>query len=339
MKLLGLLTPWSLLLLVTACSTDFEIEAPWQDIPVVYGFLSLQDTAHYLRVEKAFLEKGGDATKVAQIADSLYYDANVKIQLQRISNNQIFTLQRVNGASEGYPREGGVFAAIPNILYKIKATDIQLKAGEAFRLIINRTENKTPVTAQTTVLGDIKPRESTPVNPINLGYDRSITFAWDAPLDAKVFDLRLVLRYRESVPGNATQFVNKMLTWVLADGLQRADSTSTRVTFPAKGTFRGEEFYKFLQANLTPVSDRIRKFDTIDLQITGVGGEFVDYLRIAQANTGITSSQEVPVYTNLSEGRGIFSSKSTATRAGLTITQTSQDSLIKGIHTRNLNFQ
>jgi hypothetical protein len=189
------------------------------------------------------------------------------------------------------------------------------------------------------VLGDIKPRESTPVNPLNLGYDRSITFAWDAPLDAKVFDLRLVLRYRESVPGNAIQFVNKTLTWVLAEDLQRTDSTSTRVTFPAKGTFRGEEFYKFLQANLTPVSDRIRKFDTIDLQITGVGGEFVDYLRIAQANTGITSSQEVPVYTNLSEGRGIFSSKSTATRAGLTITQTSQDSLIKGIHTRNLNFQ
>lgn len=341
MKSLALLYSSFLILWVSvlSCTTDFELEADWQDIPVVYGFLSLQDTAHYIRVEKAFLQSGGDANQIAQIPDSLYYDAKVQVQLKRLTNGQLFTLQRVDGAKEGYPRQGGTFASVPNILYKIRASDIQLKAGEQIQFVINRGDNKPIVSAQTSVLAEIKPRESNPVNPLNLAYDRSINFAWDAPLDAKVFDLRLLIYYRESIANNPTQFVNKNLSWALATDLQRQDSTSTRVTFPSTGALRGEEFYIFLQNNLTPVSDRIRKLDKIDIQITGVGRELVEYLRIAQANTGITSAQELPVYTNLSEGRGIFSSKTTTIRAGLTLTQTSQDSLIKGIHTRTLNFQ
>jgi len=327
---------WSLLLLVTACSTDFDVEAPWKDVPVVYGLLSRQDTAHYIRVEKAFLEPGGDATKIAQITDSLYYSEKVQVHLQRLSNNQIFTLKRVNGAQEGYPRKDGVFAKEPSILYKIRAAELQLKEGEKIRLLINRGEGQAPATAETTILGDIKPRELNPPSPINLGYDRVVNFAWDAAPAAKLFDLRLILHYRESVPGNTNEFVNKTLTWVLTDALTRSDnSMSNRVSYDTKG----EEFYKFLQANLTPVSDRTRIFDSIDILITGVGEELLESLRLSQANTGITSAQTIPVYTNLSEGRGVFSSKATAARTGLTITQTAQDSLKNGRYTRGLNFQ
>ncbi len=321
--------------LFIACSTDFEIEADWKDVPVVYGLLSLQDTAHYIRVEKAFLESGGDATKIAQIADSLYYDAKVQVQLQRVSNGQIFTLQRVDGAAEGYPRQDGPFASVPNILYKMPAAAIQLKANEQIKLIINRGETQEFVTAQTTVLGAILPRETVPPSPINMGYDRNISFGWDASSAARIFDLRMVLRYRESAPGNPSQLENKILTWVLVEDLERPDASSDRVTYSIKG----EAFYKFLQANLTSVSDRIRIFDSMDLIITGAGQEVIEQLRISEANTGVTSSQTVPIYTNLSEGRGIFSSKSTGTRLGLTVNSASLDSLRNGIYTRELNFR
>lgn len=336
MKLLTHLLTWFLLLFLIGCSTDFDVEAPWKDVPVVYGLLSRQDTAHYIRVEKAFLEPGGDATKIAQIADSLYYSEKVQVQLQRVNNNQTFTLQRVNGTQEGYPRQEGVFAKEPNILYKIRAAELQLKEGEKIRLLVNRGEGQASATAETTILGDIKPRELNPPSPVNLGYDRVINFAWDVAPAAQLFDLRLILHYRESVPGNTNEFVNKTLTWVLADALTRSDNTmSNRVSYDIKG----EEFYKFLQANLTPVSDRTRIFESIDILITGVGEELLESLRLSQANTGITSAQAIPIYTNLSEGRGVFSSKATVSRSGLTISQTSQDSLKNGRYTRNLNFQ
>lgn len=335
MKSLRLFVIVSLGIFALSCSTDFQIEADWKDVPVVYGLLSLQDTAHYIRVEKAFVEPGGDATKIAQIADSLYYDAKVLVQLQRVSNGQIFALQRVDGAAEGYPRQDGPFATVPNILYKISAAAIQLKANEQIKLIINRGETLESVTAQTTVLGAILPRETVPPSPINMGYDRNISFGWDASSAARIFDLRMVLHYRESAPGNPSQLENKTLNWVLVEDLERPDATSDRVTYSIKG----EEFYKFLQGNLTPVSDRIRIFDAMDLIITGAGQEVVEQLRISEANTGVTSSQAVPIYTNLSEGRGIFSSKSTGSRLGLTINSASLDSLRNGVYTRNLNFR
>jgi len=338
---LRLSVTWSLVLFVLSCSTDFELEAPWQDVPVVYGLLSLQDTAHYIRVEKAFLEPGGDATKIAQIADSLYYDAKIQVQLQRISNNQLFTLQRVDGATEGYPRGDGPFAKTPNILYKIRALEVRLKANEKMRLIINRGEEKAPVTAETIVLGEMTIRDPSPnTASLNFGYDRTVSFSWDAVPAARIFDVRLILHYSESLPGSTTTFESKTLTWVLAENFIRKDTTSTRVTFPPRETpLRGEEFYKFLQANLQPVSDRVRRFDNIDLVITGAGKEVVEQQRITEANTGITSSQAVPVYTNLSEGRGVFSSKTTVSRLGIPLVGPSLDSLRGGIYTRDLNFR
>ncbi len=323
-------------LLWTTCSTDFVVEAEWRDIPIVHGFLSIQDTAHYIRVEKAYLEPGGDALRIAKTADSLYYDDKVQVQLQRISNGQLFTLQKVDGVLEGYPREEGIFATAPNFLYKIRASSINLRPGERIRLRINRSEDKAPVTSETVILGDIEPREINPPSPLNLAYDRIVNFAWDADQGAQLFDLRLLIFYRESVPGSPGVFVNKSVTWVIADNILRDNNAQTnRVSI----NIRGEEFYRFMQSKLDPVSDRIRILDRIDMQVTGVGKELVDLLRISRANAGITSSQAVPVYSNLSEGRGIFSSRSSATRLALTLNPASADSLRSGIYTRNLNFQ
>jgi hypothetical protein len=77
-----------LFIFCAACSTDFELEAEWRDIPIVYGLLSFTDTAHYVRVEKAFLPEGGDARDVAQIADSLYYGDNVSGSVPKSENRQ-----------------------------------------------------------------------------------------------------------------------------------------------------------------------------------------------------------------------------------------------------------
>ena len=51
--------------LLTACSNDLEVAAPWKDIPVVWGMISRSDTAHYVRVEKAFLDPAVPAGTIA----------------------------------------------------------------------------------------------------------------------------------------------------------------------------------------------------------------------------------------------------------------------------------
>lgn len=323
------------LIIFSACTTDFEVTAPWKDIPVVYGFLDPQDSAHYLRVEKAFLDPDGDARQIAEIADSLYYGDEVAVQLENLATGDVFTLEKVDGALEGFPREEGAFAESPNYLYKIDNSAINLEGGEELRLIINRGDDQDAVTAETKVLSPIVPVESSPPNELTLRYTRFARVSWNFGEEAQIFDVRMIINYRESDPDNPTQFNDKSITWILADEMLRESQSQTRQSI----NFLGEDFYRFIGAEIDDQVNLIRIFKDIDIIITGAGQEFVDFLEITRANSGITSSQVIPVYTNLSEGRGIFTSRTSTVRTGITLTQISLDLLKDGIHTQNLNFQ
>ncbi len=319
--------------LATSCSTEVELEGPWKDIPVVYGFLALQDTAHYIRVEKAFLPADGDAREVAQLPDSLYYD-KASVQLEKIETGELFDLRRVDGNREGYPRDEGLFARSPNYLYKIRAAAIQLEGGEPVRLRINRGESLPLVTAETRVLSELIPRSTSPGSPINMAYDRQINFAWSAGPEAEIFDVRLQIHYLESKPGAPAELEPQVVEWVLDEQLRRSDDAE-RVSI----SIPGEDFYIFLSENIPLRSGVIRVFDRIDLVIAGAGEELVELLRVNSANLGLSSFQSVPEYSNLSEGRGIFSSRAFAVRPGMTLRNESLDSLRDGIHTAALNFR
>jgi len=64
-----------------------------------------------------------------------------------------------------------------------------------------------------------------------------------------------------------------------------------------------------------------------------------DYIRVGLANTGLTSSGEIPIFTNMSEGLGLFGSSITQERTNLSISQTTLDSLRMSPLTAELNFE
>lgn len=323
-------------LALSSCSTDFQIESEWKDIPVVYGYLSVQDTAHYLRVEKAFLEPGGNALEIAQIADSLYYpEDEVTVQLIRSETGQTYTLQRVDGNLEGYPRQEGPFAQAPNYLYKILSEDINLSGGETIEFILNRGDDLDVVSAETQVLEEVIPRTNSPANPIQFWpYNQFLSFSWNAGESAQLFDLRLFIHYREfpvGQPGNAEEVT---LEWIIDRKILRDDDGQTRFSVD----IRGDQFYQFMSDAIEGTREKERVFDSFDIQVGAGGQELVEIDRISQANAGITSSQTVPVYTNLSEGRGVFTSRYIALREGMRLEGAALDSLIEGIYTQDLNF-
>lgn len=327
--------PMLALLLLAGCTTDFDIEAGGQDIPIVYGFVDLRDTAHYLRVERAFLTGEETAADVAQRVDSLYYGESISVQLEKVSTGEIFPLARVNGDQEGYPRTAGPFVQAPNILYKIRATDIDLQGGETIRLLIDRGRNLPVVSAETTVLFPIELVDNLPADPLSLGnYLSTRRIAWRTEPEAEIFDLRMLIHYRESVAGNPDVMEDKILEWVLSPSFLREDN-SVQVNY----TFQVEAFFQFIGGSLQPLESGSRQFVDLDIQVTGGGTEFVDLITIAQANVGITSgSDDIPVYTNISEGRGIFASRTGALRTGITLNSVSLDSLQNGVYTKDLGF-
>lgn len=113
-------------LLITGCSEKFKIAAPYKDITVVYGFLDKKDTAHYIRIQKAYLDENKNALAMAKEVDSNFYTAiNVRIERLNMSDLSLFDtihLNRVDLTAEGYPKQPGAFFDAPNYAYKFTNT-------------------------------------------------------------------------------------------------------------------------------------------------------------------------------------------------------------------------
>ncbi len=328
------------LFFANSCSNDFELITDWKDIPVVYGLISTADTAHYIRLERAFLDPKTSALELAQIPDSIYY-ADATVKLVNIEDNREYVFKKVDGNLEGYKRESGIFADTPNWLYKLKTNGIDtLSPATDYQLIINRGETSEPVTATAETLTDIEIRTPTigttikfysspqpPAEPEPL--DPSFRWIYDTD-NTVLFNASLTFFYDETIDGVTEEkhFVWPLLTNFRSDG----STTSKRISM------KTIEFYKTVAQNISenPAATRVAR--SVNVEVIGGGEAFRDYLDVNQANIGLTSSQVVPNFTNLSEGYGLFSSIFAISQDHFLDTK-SRDSLRTGQYTRLLNFQ
>ncbi len=318
----------------SSCSTDFELEAEWKDISIVYSFLSVQDTAHYVRVEKAFLEPGGNALEIAKVPDSIYYQ-DITVELLNLTSGKSFIMERVDGNEEGYPKEDGIFATEPNVLYKLRAEDAGLEEGDEVRVVINRGGIDEPAFAETRILGEIETNRFNPPETIRrTRYNIPVIIAWTPDEYARIFDLRFIFHYLERLPGESN-FSPKSATWVVNRSVFAPENNGGLIDYEAGW----ESFYQALATQIPEVEGAERVFDRMDFQVTGAGEELYQFVRVSRANTGITSAQSIPTYSNVEGGLGIVTSRYTTVREGLILADEALDSLQTGIYTRNLNFQ
>lgn len=328
-------------LLIQACSNDFEVTAPWKEVPVVYAILAPHDTAQYIRVEKAFLDPEVSSLEIAQIADSLYYPANaISVYLERTKDGQRIQLQRVDGNLEGYVRKSGIFATHPNWLYKTKE---QIFAGESYRLLIVRTDGKPDITAVTTIPNDfslVKPSPLSIPPLISFRRDNSADVEWRTDEQGVFFKISFSIRYRENAP-NGSLIKRDTLHWIPAPNVKRTEETPGAGSNNYKGIFTisTESFYRFLVENIPAASDRFRAFEGIDITLEGGGAEIERYLETASANAGITGAEVIPTFTNISEGFGIFTAKNQIILNKVRVSPETVQDMNKQSPERDLNFQ
>ena len=198
---------WSICVIIAvlfslqSCDNEVQLAAEWQDIPIVYGLISRQDTASYIRIQKAFLDPDGNALDAAQVADSLYYEG-IDVSIQEVETGNLFDLVRVDGNLEGYPKEEGTFANDPNYLYKLKLpAGEELTPGKRYELQINRGDTKPEITASTNVVGDIQFTGPFEVAPLKIIY-RDFALRWANPPGAAFYDVKIVVHYKENSADN-----------------------------------------------------------------------------------------------------------------------------------------
>jgi hypothetical protein len=330
-----------LVLAITAfsrCNNELVTVDTWKDIPVVYGILNLNDSATYIRVEKAFVDKDKSPFQVAQIADSLYYK-DITVTLIRVKNNERFNLTKVDGNTEGYVRSDGIFAKSPNYLYKIANKTLTMKADEDWRIEVLRKGDTKPLTKATTkIIGNYE--VTVPgATPVFIRYDNSFSLTVETEeKSGKAFDVKLSLNYDEADAAKPAATVAKQTKWDFTTSGQRRSSGTIPdpiISFSRKG----QDMYEYFGSTIPATAGIIRTFKSIDFEVNIGGQEFLDYSNVGIANTGITGSQTIPTYSNIENGYGLFTSRNKTVKTGVKLSDAALELLKTGEFTKKLNFR
>ncbi|MBI1193646.1 MAG: hypothetical protein GC205_10810 [Bacteroidetes bacterium] len=322
-------------MLLLSCSNEIDLFGPAEETPVVWSLLNGQDSIHYVRLQRSFQSEGVSGLISAADPNKIYYPSDsVVLEMGEWIGGleqRRWNLERVIGDSIGLPKETGLFAGKPNVLYRFKAA---LNPDAEYRLRIERLGPSTEYTARTLL---VKPfavfYAANPDFPIDYADTGSFNVLWASAVGGRLYDGFFQVHYDEWQEGiwqsKTTEypiFRNQVL--LASDG---------PVLMQVK--VQNFIFYTGLRSVLPPLPPGRRRFTGLDLNILAAGEEvYLLYLN-NQTLLGISALYITPTYTNLDGGLGIFSSRSVASSRNIPLTQATLDSLACGGITRALGFE
>jgi hypothetical protein len=305
---MGILKPLFAILLVcslfSSCSNDVDIYADYKDITVVYGLLDSSDDTSWLKVTKAF-SGPGNAIVFAQNADSSNYNYKLDVKIKGVENGlekQSITFDTMTIKNK---KPGDSVFYFPNQL--VYYTTEALNADYKYTLTINKQEES--LTAETGVVNDFS--ITYPNRTINFMSDKDIE--WYSGKNGKRYEANLVFHYKELLAGS-TDTAYKSIGWYL--GMRKSNTLDGGENMYIG--YLGDVFYSTLENQLEKPLNVKRWATKVDVIIACASQVFDTYIEVNDGNDNLLS--EVPVYTNIEGGYGIFASRRTITKeVGLSV--------------------
>ena len=317
-------------MLFSACETDFDVNAQWEETTVVYGLLDASDEnpLQKIKISKAFLGEM-DAYEMAQYADSINFDIDeLDVMIYKWGFSEIKDSVSLNAVPT--VREGDIFND-SIVVYEFVNDSSFLQKGYEYELVVKNNKSGNIVSSRTEIVSgfdfDTKFRNK------NKGFEfgfyfngdfSSATVEWDESNDnGKIYQLDLIINYTEK---RGDVYDEEFLTY----SLPLLDDTEDKIRI------EGESFFNFLELNLTKDDEVVRYFNAIDMLMT-VGSEDLEtYINVNKPITGIV--QERPQFSNINNGIGLFSSRFTKIRLDYDLTDGSQ-TYLKSVDGLDRNFQ
>jgi hypothetical protein len=313
--------------ILTSCETDFDVNAEWEEVTVVYGLLDAGDEmkTQQIKISKAFLGKM-DALQMAQYADSINFEkGELAVKVIRVKNNGITDTIALDEVPT--LRNDGVFND-SIIVYTFENNNF-LNSNSIYELLIKNNITGNEVSSTTNIISGFN-------FDMGAGFPFGFIETW--------------------IPGNpsATKFSSTVVTWGNSNdnGVQYQIElifnynendiaknliyTSSVLEETNIFEFEGEKFFNFLKNELVKDPLIERKFLSIDLIMTVGSEDLKTYRIINEEITGIV--QQRPQFTNINNGLGLFSSRFTKTREGFDIADRTIDYLVS-IDGLDRNFQ
>ena len=301
MKIKNLL--FLILTLLFSCETDFDVNANWKDVTIVYGLIDPNNDDQLIKINKAYLGQG-DAIQMASISDSTNYDpSNLIVKIHRV-REQVFntydTLSTVVLTDTVLDKDDGLFSTDDNIIYTFKKPSSFYNTNSIYVLEILNLSSGQKVTSETEIINSFSFESLNPSFEWGL-YNgeladslrfRTKNIEWQNSNNGVIYQLDILINYLESG-------IVKSLSWSQPIVEYSSGNMSLKI--------KGDQFFQFLENNLD--NNTTKQFLNLDLVMTIGAQDLKTYIDVNQPFSGIV--QERPVFSNIDNGVGLFSSRYT----------------------------
>lgn len=332
--------------LLAACSTDLDINAPYKDIPVVYGLLNQRDSLQYVRINKAYLGEG-DAYQYAVIPDSNEYDPESitrKVVYKIVNNNRVDSFPLRDTIME---REPGTFHTTQRVYYFRENNTYNLpQSGELMYLDQNaRYElylviKGKELRAVTNIVNDFQIQSvdasmAVGMNFVNNNGYIDYELNWNTALDGKRTEASYRFNYDE-IRGTDTAHLSltRRVGNVIAANPDAGGESQALL-------IGGEAFFTGLASAIPndPSVDK-RIFTGVEFLFTVANADFNTFLSLSEPVSGIIEDR--PSWSNIDGAYGIWGSRYTkyvgAPRVGKRFTDATTNQLMNGPYTSTRRF-
>lgn len=327
------------------CSEDFKVAAPYKDVTLVYGLLNMDDTAHYIRIQKAFLDDQKDVFSMASVADSSFFQ-NLNVTMRELAGGVVMNnipLHRVNLVNEGYVKDSGTFFRTPNYAYKFKHA---LDPNMRYRLVIQHAEGNVD-SAEIDIISSKDMKLVIPdTNNFFLKFDKTIpvsnpsfsyTILFNVPATARYMEVVVRFHWEEKNMQTGEEKRHSSDFLITAQAVENPGATYQRAT---KSNI---SFYSFLREAMNTAPAHIERYmDSSDIIIYAGGEDFLNYINTVQVQSnGLTADQLKPNYTNIhgKDVYGIFTSRGVYIQKRVPFDQATLDSLKVNEITKDINIK
>ena len=310
----------SISLIFSSCSTDFELNAPYETIPVVYGLLDQSKDTQFVKINRSFLGYGNNVDYAA-INDCTHFENVVAVLEEYNEFGNLIDHDTLKELMVGN-LQPGIFYEDSQKVYYLETDNDSLKEENTYHLKVSVPDKGLNFDAETDLIKGTwlnfkfqtilyLAGSGFKVSDVDLattedGYLEQ-TLRWTTAERGKRYELMLRLHYTEVYNDLSEQ--EKYLEWNLGRQISVSSSGGEEMFKDVSGG----SFFNFVETQLQnyenedQVMKRVLGMDAIEIILTAGNEDLNTYMQVNEPVTGIVT--ERPIFTNVNNGIGIFASK------------------------------
>ena len=311
---------FSISLIFSSCSTDFELNAPYETIPVVYGLLDQSKDTQFVKINRSFLGYGNNVDYAA-INDCTHFEYVVAVLEEYNEFGNLIDHDTLKELMVGN-LQPGIFYEDSQKVYYLETNIDSLKEENKYHLKVSVPDKGLNFDAETDLIKGswlnfkfqtilYLAGSGFKVADVDLattedGYLEQ-TLRWTTAERGKRYELMLRLHYTEVYNDLTEQ--EKYLEWNLGRQISVSSSGGEEMFKDVSGG----SFFNFVETQLQnyenedQVMKRVLGMDAVEIILTAGNEDLNTYMQVNEPVTGIVT--ERPIFTNVNNGIGIFASK------------------------------